>query len=80
MTSTPASAPRLLAPLGGRRAWAIWTAAVAVYVLAVFHRTSLGVAGIMAAERFGISSSQLATFAMVQLLVYAAMQVPVGAA
>ena len=80
MTSTPASAPRLLAPLGGRRAWAIWTAAVAVYVLAVFHRTSLGVAGIKAAERFGISSSQLATFAMVQLLVYAAMQVPVGAA
>lgn len=82
MTSTPAPAPepRLLAPLGGRRAWAIWGAAVAVYVLAVFHRTSLGVAGIMAAERFGISSSQLATFAMVQLLVYAAMQVPVGAA
>lgn len=81
MSSTPApgTEPRLLAPLGGRRAWGIWTAAVAVYVLAVFHRTSLGVAGILAAERFGISSSQLATFAMVQLLVYAAMQVPVGA-
>ena len=75
----PEPAPRLVAPLGGRRAWAIWAAAVSVYVLAVFHRTSLGVAGILAAERFDISSSQLATFAMVQLFVYAAMQVPVGA-
>jgi MFS family permease len=51
---------------------------VAVYVLAVFHRTSLGVAGLIAAERFHISSAQLATFTMVQLLVYAAMQIPVG--
>lgn len=65
--------------LGGRRAWIVWTAAVAVYVLAIFHRTSLGVAGIIAADRFGISSSELATFAMVQLGVYAAMQIPVGA-
>lgn len=65
--------------LGGSRAWVIWCTAVAIYVLAIFHRTSLGVAGIAAAHRFGISSSQLATFAMVQLAVYAAMQVPVGA-
>lgn len=66
-------------PLGGRRAWAVWATAVAIYLLAVFHRTSLGVAGIIAAERFHISASQLATFAVVQLAVYAAMQVPVGA-
>lgn len=80
-TAAPVDTPtsKLVAPLGGRRAWAIWTAAVSVYVLAVFHRTSLGVAGILAAQRFGISSGQLATFAMVQLLVYAVMQVPVGA-
>ncbi|GAB3587883.1 MFS transporter [Calidifontibacter terrae] len=65
--------------LGGRRAWAVWIAALLVYVLAVFHRSSLGVAGVIAAERFHISSAQLATFTMVQLLVYAAMQVPVGA-
>jgi len=56
----------------------VLSAAVAVYVLAVFHRTSLGVAGLIAAERFHISSAQLATFTMVQLLVYAAMQIPVG--
>lgn len=51
---------------------------MAVYILAVFHRTSLGVAGLLAAERFQISAAQLATFTVVQLLVYAAMQVPVG--
>lgn len=66
-------------PLGGQRAWIVWGTAVAVYVLAVFHRSSLGVAGVIAAQRFHISSAQLATFTMVQLLVYAAMQVPVGA-
>ncbi len=71
--------PTLLYPLGGRRAWMVWSAAISVYVLAVFHRTSLGVAGLVAAERFHISSAQLATFTMVQLLVYAAMQIPVGA-
>jgi MFS family permease len=57
----------------------VWSAAISVYILAVFHRTSLGVAGLVAAERFHISSAQLATFTMVQLLVYAAMQIPVGA-
>ncbi|CAN7521617.1 MFS transporter [Terrabacter sp. LjRoot27] len=66
-------------PLDGRRAWAVWAAAISVYVLAVFHRTSLGVAGLEAADRFGISSSQLSTFTIVQVFVYAAMQLPVGA-
>ena len=71
--------PTLLYRLGGRRAWLVWSAAISVYILAVFHRTSLGVAGLVAAERFHITSAQLATFTMVQLLVYAAMQIPVGA-
>lgn len=77
MTSTTQPGQRFA--LDGRRAWAVWAAAIAVYVLAVFHRTSLGVAGLEAAERFGISSSQLSTFTIVQLFVYAAMQLPVGA-
>ena len=71
--------PTLRYRLGGRRAWMVWSAAISVYILAVFHRTSLGVAGLIAAERFHISSAQLATFTMVQLFVYAAMQIPVGA-
>ena len=64
--------------IGRRRAWVIWLVGLSVYVLAVFHRTSLGVAGLLAAERFHISAAQLATFTVVQLTVYAAMQIPVG--
>ena len=64
--------------IGRRRAWVIWLVGLSVYVLAVFHRTSLGVAGLLAAERFDISAAQLATFTVVQLAVYAAMQIPVG--
>ncbi len=56
----------------------MWVVALLVYLLAVFHRSSLAVAGLDATERFGISASQLASFTMLQLLVYAAMQIPVG--
>ena len=76
--SAPAPSPARLHDLGGRRAYAVWAAALGVYVLGIFHRTSLGVAGLVAADRFHISASQLATFTVVQLLVYAAMQIPVG--
>ena len=62
--------------IGRRRAWAIWAVALSVYLLAVFHRTSLGVAGLIAAERFHITAAQLATFTVLQLAVYAAMQIP----
>jgi sugar phosphate permease len=56
----------------------VWGVALAAYVLAIFHRSSLAVAGLAAADRFHISASQLATFTMLQLLVYAGMQIPVG--
>ncbi|CAM3330820.1 MFS transporter [Nocardioides dubius] len=65
-------------PLGQARAFVVWALALAVYVMAVFHRTSLGVAGLLATDRFEISNSELAAFTVLQLLVYAAMQVPVG--
>jgi MFS family permease len=61
-----------------RRAWLVWGVALTAYLLAIFHRSSLAVAGLAAAERFDISAAQLATFTMLQLLVYAAMQIPVG--
>ena len=64
--------------LGGRRALAVWATAVSVYFLAIFHRSSLGVAGLAAADRFHITASQLSTFTVLQLLVYAVMQIPVG--
>ncbi len=61
-----------------RRAVAVWLVGLGTYFLAVFHRSSLAVAGLLATERFDINASQLASFAMLQLLVYAAMQIPVG--
>ncbi|WP_131104750.1 MFS transporter [Ornithinimicrobium sufpigmenti] len=64
--------------IGRRRAWVIWAVGLSIYTLAVFHRTSLSVAGIIAAERFDITASQLSTFTVLQLAVYAVMQIPVG--
>ncbi|HEY0166947.1 MAG TPA: MFS transporter [Jatrophihabitans sp.] len=63
-----------------RRAIALrgWAVAVAVYLAAVFHRTSLGVAGLQAADRFSISASQLSVFVLLQLGIYAGMQIPTG--
>jgi len=56
----------------------VWLVALGVYVVAVFHRSSLAVAGLAAAHRFGISAAQLSVFTVLQLLVYAGMQIPVG--
>ena len=69
---------RQIHDIGNRRAWVIWVVALSVYLLAVFHRSSLGVAGLLAAERFDIDATQLAFFTVLQLVVYAGMQIPVG--
>ncbi|AOS62660.1 MFS transporter [Actinoalloteichus hymeniacidonis] len=61
-----------------RRAWLIWTFAVIVYLAAVFHRGSLGVAGTLASERFAIGPAALGVFTVLQVGVYAAMQIPTG--
>lgn len=66
------------APPGGRRALAVWGVGVSVYFVAVIFRTSLGVAGLDAADRFDVGASALSTFSILQLLVYAGMQIPVG--
>ncbi|QES59008.1 MFS transporter [Streptomyces venezuelae] len=65
-------------PPGGGRAVAVWGIGVAVYFVAVIFRTSLGVAGLDAADRFHVNASALAAFSLLQLLVYAGMQIPVG--
>jgi sugar phosphate permease len=70
VTRAPATPP------GGP--WLVWAVGLLIYFVAVFHRSSLAVAGLAAADRFDISAAQLATFTMLQLLVYAGMQVPVG--
>jgi MFS family permease len=62
----------------GGRAWAVWSVGLAAYIVAVLHRTSLGVAGLDAQHRFDVGAGALASFAVLQLLVYAGLQVPVG--
>ena len=44
-------------PPGGRRALAVWGIGVSVYFVAVIFRTSLGVAGLDAAERFHVNAN-----------------------
>ena len=56
----------------------IWATAVLVYLAAVFHRTSLGVASLEASQRFGLGPAALGTFTVLQIGVYALMQVPTG--
>ncbi|MTD13722.1 MFS transporter [Nakamurella sp. YIM 132087] len=58
--------------------WLVWAIGAGVYVLAVFHRSSLGVAGPLAAERLSLNAAQLSAFVMLQLAVYAVMQIPTG--
>jgi len=51
---------------------------VFAYVAAVMQRTSLGVAGIDATERFEVQAALLSSLAVVQLIVYAGLQIPTG--
>ena len=59
-------------------AWRMWALAAAFYLVAIFHRMSLGVASLDASERFGVSTSAIALLSTVQLAVYLAMQIPAG--
>jgi MFS family permease len=62
------------------RAYVVWGVALAAYAVAVFHRASLGVAAVDAQERFSAGASAISLFLVLQLAVYAALQVPVGVA
>jgi MFS family permease len=56
----------------------MWGVGVSAYVLAVTNRTSLSSVGVDAADRFHADASTLSMFAVLQLAVYGAMQLPVG--
>ncbi|MFE4542551.1 nitrate/nitrite transporter [Arthrobacter sp. NPDC056727] len=60
------------------RAWLIWSIGIFSYLVAVTQRTSFGVVGLEATERFHASASAISFFTVLQLLVYAALQIPVG--
>ncbi len=56
----------------------MWAVGVLTYILTVMQRTSLGVAGLEAAKRFGITPGVLAAFVFIQVTVYVAAQTPAG--
>jgi MFS family permease len=58
--------------------WLVWGVAALAYAVAIVNRSSLAALGLAAQEHFSIDATTLASFAVIQLLVYAAMQVPVG--
>ena len=60
------------------RAWVVWSVGLLAYIVAVLDRTTLGVSGLQAAHRFGASPGVLSTFVVLQVVVYAAAQVPAG--
>jgi MFS family permease len=78
----PAPAPSTGADVPGPSlsgAWVAWGIGVSAYLVAVFHRTSLGVASLDAEHRFHVGPSVLATFVAAQLALYALLQIPSGA-
>lgn len=60
------------------RAVVVYVTAVVAYFVAVLHRSALGVAGVEAIDRFELSATALSMFSVVQLAVYAGMQLPAG--
>src|SRR5437764_8658304 len=56
----------------------MWAVGITAYGMAVFDRSSLGVASLQAQERFHATAAVLSLFAVLQLAVYASMQIPVG--
>lgn len=70
--------PQPVRPVRPWRLWLVWGVGVAAYILSVTNRTSLAAVGVDAAVRFDADASTLSMFAVIQLFVYGAMQVPVG--
>lgn len=60
------------------RAWIIWSTGLLAYIVAVLDRTTLGVSGLDAADRFSAGPSVLSTFVVLQVVVYACAQIPAG--
>lgn len=62
------------------RAWVVLTVGVVAYVVTVMQRTTLGVAGLDAAQHFSVSPATLSAFVFIQVAVYIAAQIPAGVA
>ena len=64
--------------MNSRRAWLVVSIGTFAYVVGVMQRTSLGIAGVDATDRFEVQAAAMSSLAVVQILVYASLQIPVG--
>jgi sugar phosphate permease len=64
--------------VNSKRAWLVVSIGTLAYVVGVMQRTSLGIAGVEATHRFDVQAAALSSLAVVQIIVYAALQIPVG--
>lgn len=58
--------------------WVVWGVAVAAYAVAIIGRSSLAALGPATQQHFEIDATALSMFAVIQLIVYSALQIPVG--
>ena len=58
--------------------WVVWIVAAFSYSVAILNRSSLSSLGPAAQQHFDIDATTLSAFAVIQLVVYASMQIPVG--
>lgn len=59
--------------------WLVWAVAIAAYVFSIINRSSFSALGATAQTHFGVEATAISLFIMLQLVVYASWQVPVGA-
>lgn len=64
--------------MNSARSWVVFVGAAFAYLVAVLQRTSFGVAGVDATDRFEVNAAVISTVAVVQVVVYAVLQIPVG--
>ncbi|MDO5712667.1 MAG: MFS transporter [Micrococcales bacterium] len=64
--------------MASKRVWIVWLIGVFGYSVAVMQRTTFGVAGVEAARHFAAPAGIIGLFVVLQLLVYALLQIPVG--
>ena len=74
----PPSSLSLLVERFAVRPWIVWTTGLLAYIVAVLDRTTLGVSGLAAADRFSTGPGLLSTFVVLQVVVYAGAQIPAG--
>ena len=62
MTDAGTTQVRRREPPDAPGGWLVWAVGLLAYAVAVFHRASLGVAGVQAQERFGAGASAVSLF------------------